>query len=125
LADHDTHANAGAEQDAQSGQASDQPVPTYFFARGESTPVRTPFHATRDASDRQNALLIMARRRRPLVARLRDREVKNLAPLWRRSLVESQMRKRPTRTDMVITALFLIALVALLVNYLPGCLGHR
>ena len=67
----------------------------------------------------------MARHRRPLVERLREREVKNLAPLWRRSLVESKARKQSTRTDMVIVALFLIALVAILVYYLPGFFGHH
>ena len=67
----------------------------------------------------------MARRRRQLVERLREREVKHLAPLWRRSLVESKMRKQTTRTDMVIVALFLIALVAILVYYLPGFFGSR
>mgnify|MGYP001227086019 CR=1 FL=1 len=67
----------------------------------------------------------MARHRRPLVARLREREVKHLSPLWRRSLVESKMRKQTTRTDMVIVALFLIALVAILVHYLPGFFGLR
>lgn len=66
----------------------------------------------------------MAQRRPPLITRLRDREVKHLAPLWRRSLVESNMRKRTTRVDIVIVSLFLIALVAILVNYLPGCTGH-
>jgi hypothetical protein len=67
----------------------------------------------------------MARRRRPLVERLREREVKHLAPLWRRSLLESKMRKQSTRADMVIVALFLIALIAILVYYLPGFFGSR
>ena len=67
----------------------------------------------------------MAPRRRPLVERLREREVKHLAPLWRRSLIESKMRKQSTRADMVIVALFLIALVAILVYYLPGFFGSR
>jgi hypothetical protein len=67
----------------------------------------------------------MAPRKRPLLARLREREVKHLSPLWRRSLLESQMRKQTTRTDMVIVALFLIALVAILVYYLPGFFGAR
>jgi nitrate reductase gamma subunit len=67
----------------------------------------------------------MPRRRPPLVDRLRDREVKHLSPLWRRSLVESKMRKQTTRTDKVIVALFLIALVVILVIYLPGFFGHR
>jgi hypothetical protein len=67
----------------------------------------------------------MARHRRPLIERLRDREAKHLAPLWRRSLVESKMRQQSTRTDMVIVVLFLIALVAILVHYLPGFFGHR
>lgn len=56
---------------------------------------------------------------------MREREVKHLAPLWRRSLIESKMRKQTTRTDMVIVALFLIALVAILVYYLPGFFGAR
>ena len=64
----------------------------------------------------------MARKRGSYVDRLRDREVKHLAPLWRRSLMESDMRKETTRADMVIVALFLIALVALLVIFLPGFL---
>ena len=67
---------------------------------------------------------MMARHRRSLIARLRDREVKHLAPLWRRSLLESNMRKRTTRSDIVIVALFFMALAAILVNYLPGCAGH-
>ena len=67
----------------------------------------------------------MARKRGSYVERLRDREVKHLAPLWRRSLVESKMRKETTRTDKVIVALFLIALVVILVIYLPGFLGHH
>jgi ABC-type nitrate/sulfonate/bicarbonate transport system permease component len=33
------------------------------------------------------------------------------------------MRKQTTRTDMVIVALFLIALIAILVYYLPGFFG--
>ncbi len=67
----------------------------------------------------------MARRRRPLVQRLRDREAKQLAPLYRRSLLESKMRKETTRADMVIVALFLIALIAILAYYLPGFFWHR
>jgi hypothetical protein len=67
----------------------------------------------------------MARRRRSVVERLRDREVKRLPPIWRRSLLESKMNKETTRTDMVIVALFLIALVAILVYYLPGFLGFK
>ncbi len=58
----------------------------------------------------------MARRRGSLLARLRDREVTNLAPLWRRSLVESRMRKRTTRIDMLITVIFLIAAGFILVK---------
>lgn len=67
----------------------------------------------------------MRRRRPSLPERHRDREVKNLAPLWRRSLVESKMRKETTRTDMVIVALFFIALIAILVYFLPGFLGFH
>ena len=67
----------------------------------------------------------MARHRRPLHVRLSEREVKHIAPLWRRSLIESKMRKQSTRADMVIVALFLIALVAILAYYLPGFFGHR
>ena len=67
----------------------------------------------------------MAQKRRPYFERLRDREVKHLAPLWRRSLLESNMRKETTRTDKVIVALFLIALIAILVIYLPGFFGHH
>lgn len=66
-----------------------------------------------------------SRRRRPLTERLREREVKHLAPLWRRSLLESKSRKQTTRADMVIVALFLVALVAILVYYLPGFFGSR
>lgn len=67
----------------------------------------------------------MARHRRRLVERLRDREVKHLPPISRRSLLESKSRKQTTRSDMVIVALFLIALVAILVYYLPGFFGAR
>lgn len=67
----------------------------------------------------------MRPRRPPLVQRLREREAKHLAPLWRRSLLESKMRKETTRADMVIVALFLVALVAILVYYLPGFFGQR
>ena len=67
----------------------------------------------------------MARGRRPRVERLRDREVKHLPPISRRSLLESKSRKQTTRTDIVIVALFLIALIAILVYYLPGFFGSR
>jgi hypothetical protein len=67
----------------------------------------------------------MARDRRPPGERRREREVKHLAPLWRRSLLESKMRKQTTRTDLVVVALFLLALVAILVYYLPGFFGVR
>jgi len=67
----------------------------------------------------------MARRRRPLVEGLRERAVKQVAPLWRRSLLESKARKETTLTDMVIVAVFLIALLAILVYYLPGFFGSR
>ena len=67
----------------------------------------------------------MAPRRRSRIARLREQEVKHLPPLWRRSLLESKMRKETTRLDMVIVALFFIALVAILVVYLPGFFGSR
>lgn len=67
----------------------------------------------------------MPRRRRPLMERLRDREVRHLAPLWRRSLVESSMRKKTTRADRIISALFIVAVIVILIHFLPGCLGHR
>ena len=67
----------------------------------------------------------MARRRRSLASRLREREVKHLAPLYRRSLLESKMRKQTTRADIVIVVLFFIALAAILVYYLPGFFGQR
>ena len=35
------------------------------------------------------------------------------------------MRRKSTRLDMVIVALFLVALVAILVYYLPGFFGQR
>ncbi len=67
----------------------------------------------------------MARARRPPGERRRDREVKHLAPTWRRSLMESKMRKQTTRLDMVIVALFFIALIAILIYYVPGFFGSR
>ena len=50
------------------------------------------------------------------MGRGKDREVTTLSPIWRRSLVESAMRKQTTRADMVIVALFLIAAVAIVVR---------
>jgi hypothetical protein len=44
----------------------------------------------------------------------------------RRSLMESGMRRKTTKLDMVIVVLFLLALAAILVYFLPGFLfGHR
>ena len=50
---------------------------------------------------------------------------RSMPSIGRRSLMESGMRRKSTRLDMVIVALFLVALVAILVYYLPGFFGHR
>jgi len=50
---------------------------------------------------------------------------RSMPSIGRRSLMESGMRRKSTRLDMVIVALFLVALVAILVYYLPGFFGQR
>mgnify|MGYP001321892609 CR=1 FL=1 len=50
---------------------------------------------------------------------------RSMPSIGRRSLTESGMPRKSTRLDMVIVALFLIALIAILVYFLPGFLGHR
>ena len=57
----------------------------------------------------------MAHRRKP--------ECDNLGPIWRRSLLESDMRSRTTRFEVAVISVFLMAAVALLVYVLPGFLG--
>jgi hypothetical protein len=59
----------------------------------------------------------MAHRRKP--------ECDNLSPLWRRSLLESEMCSPTTRFEMALVIAFLIAAVALLVYFLPGFLGQH
>jgi len=50
---------------------------------------------------------------------------RSMPSIGRRSLMESGMRRKSTRLDMVIVALFLVALVAILAYYLPGFFGQR
>jgi hypothetical protein len=53
----------------------------------------------------------------------RKSECDNLGPIWRRSLLESEMRTPTTRFEMVVITVFLIVAVALLAYFLPGFLG--
>jgi hypothetical protein len=53
----------------------------------------------------------------------RRSECDNLAPVWRRSLLESEMRTPTSRLEVAIVVAFLIAAAALLVYFLPGFLG--
>lgn len=57
------------------------------------------------------------------MARRRKLECDNLAPIWRRSLLESQMRSQTTRFEIVVVVVFLIVAVILLIYFLPGFLG--
>lgn len=50
-------------------------------------------------------------------------ECHNLAPVWRRSVIECEMRTPTTRFEVAIIVVFLIAAAALLVYFLPGFLG--
>jgi hypothetical protein len=50
-------------------------------------------------------------------------ECDNLAPIWRRSLLECEMRSRTTRFELGVIIVFLMGTVALLVYFLPGFLG--
>ena len=51
-------------------------------------------------------------------ARKYELDVVNPAPIWRRCLTESGMRPRPTLIDRIVVALFLVALVAMVVALL-------
>jgi hypothetical protein len=57
----------------------------------------------------------MAYRRKP--------ESDNLGPIWRRSLLECEMRSPTTRFEVAVVVVFLIITVAALVYFLPGFLG--
>ena len=59
----------------------------------------------------------MARRGKP--------ECDNLGPIWRRSVLECEMRTRTTRFEVAVVVVFLIAAAALLVYFLPGFLGSH
>ena len=59
------------------------------------------------------------------MARRRKLECDNLAPIWRRSLLESEMRSPTTRFEVAMVIAFLIVALALLVYFLPGFLGLR
>jgi hypothetical protein len=53
-------------------------------------------------------------RGRPRRKRRERYDVVYLPPPWRRALTESGMRRRTTRADVVVIALFFVALVALI-----------
>ena len=55
----------------------------------------------------------------------RKPEADNLGPIWRRSLLECEMRTRTTRFEVAVVVVFLIMTVAVLVFFLPGFLGLR
>ena len=46
-----------------------------------------------------------------------------MTPVWRRSVLESQMRSPTTRFEIAVILVFLILTVAALVYFLPGFLG--
>jgi hypothetical protein len=50
-------------------------------------------------------------------------ECDNMAPIWRRSLTECEMRSPTTRFEVGVVVAFLIVLAAALVYFLPGFLG--
>jgi hypothetical protein len=47
-----------------------------------------------------------------------DLEVLNPAPIWRRSLTESGMSRKPTMLDRIVVAVFLATLAAALIALL-------
>lgn len=53
----------------------------------------------------------------------RKSECDNLGPVWRRSLLESEMRTPTTRLEVAIIVVFLIVAAGLLAYFLPGFLG--
>jgi hypothetical protein len=57
------------------------------------------------------------------MAHRRKLECDNLAPIWRRSLLESEMRSPTTRFEIAVIVVFLMIAVGLLVYFLPGFLG--
>ena len=59
------------------------------------------------------------------MARRRKLECDNLAPIWRRSLLESEMRSPTTHFEVAVVIVFLVIAVGLLVYFLPGFLGLR
>lgn len=58
------------------------------------------------------------------MASRRQSECDNMGPIWRRSLLESEMRTPTTRLEIVVVV-FLIAAVALLAFFLPAFLGSH
>ena len=48
-----------------------------------------------------------------------------MGPIWRRSLLESEMRTPTTRLEVAVVVVFLIAAVALLAFFLPAFLGSH
>ena len=59
----------------------------------------------------------MAKRRAP--------EASNLGPIWRRSLLECEMRTKTTRLDVAVVVVFIIVAAVLLVLFLPRFFGAR
>jgi len=55
----------------------------------------------------------------------RKSECDNMTPVWRRSVLECGMRSPTTRFEMAVIVVFLILIVAALVYFLPGFLGHH
>ena len=48
-----------------------------------------------------------------------------MGPIWRRSLLECEMRSRTTRFEVVVVVVFLIAATVLLIYFLPGFFGSH
>jgi hypothetical protein len=59
----------------------------------------------------------MAYRRKP--------ESDNLGPIWRRSLLECDLRSPTTRFEVAVVVVFLIITIVVLVYLLPGFLGRH
>jgi hypothetical protein len=59
----------------------------------------------------------MAKRRRP--------EASNLGPIWRRSLLECELRTKTTRFEVAVVLVFVIVAAVLLALFLPRFFGAR
>lgn len=59
------------------------------------------------------------------MASRRKLECENMGPIWRRSLLESEMRTPTTRLEVAVVVVFLIAAVVLLAFFLPAFLGSH